>query len=137
MPLDSYRTLGRSGLRVSPLALGTMAFGDPSWGSDNATSAELITSYLEAGGNLIDTANGYSEGASESIIGDYVARHPGLRDRVVLSTKFARGMVPGDPNSGGAGRKAGLGQVEASLKRLRTDYIDLYWQHCWARWTPL
>lgn len=137
MRLDSYRTLGRSGLRVSPLALGTMAFGDPSWGSDEQTSADLIAAYLDAGGNLVDTANGYSEGASERIIGDHLAARPGLRDRLVLSTKFARGMFPGDPNGGGAGRKAVIQQVEASLGRLRTDYIDLYWQHCWDRHTPL
>lgn len=114
-----------------------MAFGDPSWGSDDATSADLIAAYVDAGGNLIDTANGYSEGASERIIGDHLVAHPGLRDRLVISTKFARGMFPGDPNGGGAGRKAVIGQVEASLRRLRTDYIDLYWQHCWDRHTPL
>ncbi|MFJ4783767.1 aldo/keto reductase [Streptomyces sp. NPDC088794] len=137
MQLDSYRTLGRSGLRVSPITLGTMAFGDPAWGSDDKTSTDLIEAYLEAGGNVIDTANGYTEGASERIIGDYLAAHPDLRDRVVISTKFARGMFPGDPNGGGAGRKAVIQQAEASLRRLRTDYIDLYWQHCWDRHTPL
>lgn len=137
MRLDSYRTLGRSGLRVSPLALGTMAFGDPAWGSDDRTSSDLIAAYLDAGGNLIDTANGYTEGASERIVGEYLAAHPGLRDRVAISTKFARGMFPGDPNGGGAGRKAVIQQVDASLERLRTDYIDLYWQHCWDRHTPL
>ncbi|MEW2522246.1 aldo/keto reductase [Actinacidiphila alni] len=137
MRLDSYRTLGRSGLRVSPLALGTMAFGDPAWGSDEATSADLISAYVESGGNLIDTANGYIEGASERIVGAYLKDRSGLRDRLVISTKFARGMFPGDPNGGGAGRKAVLQQVDASLTRLGTDHIDLYWQHCWDRHTPL
>ncbi|MEU3980553.1 aldo/keto reductase [Streptomyces sp. NPDC026672] len=137
MRLDSYRTLGRSGLRVSPVALGTMAFGDPSWGSDEQTSDDLMAAYINAGGNLIDTANGYSEGASEEIIGRYLAKNPGLRDRLVLSTKFARGMFPGDPNGGGAGRKAVIQQADASLRRLGTDYIDLYWQHCWDQHTPL
>ena len=137
MQLDSYRTLGRSGLRVSPIALGTMAFGDESWGSDEQTSADLIASYVETGGNLIDTANGYSEGASEQVIGRYLAQRPGARDRLVISTKFARGMFPGDPNGGGAGRKAVIQQVDASLQRLGIDYIDLYWQHCWDQHTPL
>jgi aryl-alcohol dehydrogenase-like predicted oxidoreductase len=137
MQLDEYRTLGRSGLRVSPLALGTMAFGDPSWGSDAETSSEIIARYLDAGGNFIDTANGYSEGESEQIIGDYLTKHPGLRDRLVISTKFARNMFPGDPNGGGSGRKAVLQQVDASLERLGVEYIDLYWQHCWDQNTPI
>jgi aryl-alcohol dehydrogenase-like predicted oxidoreductase len=135
--LDEYRTLGRSGLRVSPLALGTMAFGDPSWGSDAETSFAIIQGYLEAGGNFIDTANGYAEGESERIIGNYLSKSPGLRDRVVVSTKFARNMYPGDPNGGGSGRKAIVEQVHASLDRLGTDYIDIYWQHCWDQHTPI
>ena len=137
MQLDEYRTLGRSGLRVSPLALGTMPFGDPSWGSDAETSSDIIARYLDAGGNFIDTANGYSEGDSERIIGDYLTKRPGLRDRVVISTKFARNMFPGDPNGGGSGRKAVLQQVDASLERLGVEYIDLYWQHCWDQNTPI
>ncbi|MFF5403448.1 aldo/keto reductase [Streptomyces misionensis] len=114
-----------------------MVFGDPAWGSDEATSADLITAYLDAGGNLIDTPNGYTEGASERIIGEHLASRPGLRDRVVISTKFARGMFPGNPKGGGAGRKAVVQQVNASFGRLRTDCIDLYWQHCWDRHTTL
>ncbi len=137
MQLDDYRTLGRSGLRVSPLTLGTMAFGNPGWGSDAETSAELIEAFLDAGGNMIDTANGYIEGDSERIIGDYLAKRPGLRDRVVISTKFARNMYPGDPNGGGSSRKAVIEQVDASLKRLQLDYIDLYFQHCWDQHTPI
>jgi aryl-alcohol dehydrogenase-like predicted oxidoreductase len=135
--LHDYVTLGPSGLRVSPLALGTMAFGDPSWGSDEPTSGEILSSYLDAGGNFIDSANGYSEGESESIIGRYLAKRPGFRDRIVISTKYARNMFPGDPNGGGSGRKAIMGQVDASLARLGTDYIDIYWQHCWDQHTPI
>jgi aryl-alcohol dehydrogenase-like predicted oxidoreductase len=137
MELNEYRTVGRSGLRVSPLTLGTMTFGDAGWGSDAETSKEVIARYLDAGGNVLDTANGYSEGRSEQIIGDYLASRPGMRDRVVISTKYARNMYPGDPNGGGAGRKAILEQVDASLRRLGVDYIDLYWQHCLDQHTPL
>ena len=137
MKLNSFRTLGRSGLRVSPLALGAMTFGDGSWGADDETSAAILDRYLEAGGNFIDTANAYNDGRSEETIGAYLDKHPGLRDRLVIATKFAAGMFPGDPNGGGAGRKAIMHQVEASLRRLRTDYIDLYWQHNWDRHTPL
>ena len=136
--LDSYVTLGRSGLHVSPLTLGTMTFGeDWGWGADPATSHDLLTAYLEAGGNAIDTANMYTNGHSEKIIGDYLAARPGLRDRVVLGTKFFSNLHPGDPNGGGAGRKGLLGQVEDSLRRLRTDYIDLLWLHNWDRTTPI
>jgi aryl-alcohol dehydrogenase-like predicted oxidoreductase len=137
MKLNSFRTLGRSGLRVSPLALGAMTFGDGSWGADDETSAAILDRYLETGGNFIDTANGYNDGRSEEVIGAYLDQHPGLRDRLVIATKFAANMFPGDPNGGGTGRKAILHQVEASLRRLRTDYIDLYWQHNWDQHTPL
>ncbi|WP_329173072.1 aldo/keto reductase [Streptomyces sp. NBC_01477] len=137
MGLDSYRTLGRSGLRVSPLALGAMTFGDASWGADTETSHSIIDRYLEAGGNFLDSANGYNEGKSEETIAGYLALHPGLRDRLVLATKFGGNMFPGDPNGGGAGRKAIMQQVEASLRRLGTDYIDLYWQHNFDRHTSI
>jgi aryl-alcohol dehydrogenase-like predicted oxidoreductase len=137
MNLYSYRTLGRSGLRVSPIALGAMTFGDGSWGADDKVSAALLDRYLDAGGNFIDTANVYNGGRSEETIGAYLAKHPGLRDRLVIATKFAAGMFPGDPNGGGAGRKAIMHQVEDSLNRLGTDYIDLYWQHNFDRHTPL
>ena len=138
MPLDHYRTLGRSGLRVSPFTLGTMTFGDPEgWGADAATSAAMLTEYLERGGNSIDTANIYTAGNSERIIGDYLADRPGLRDRLVLGTKFFASLRPGDPNAGGAGRKAMIGALEDSLQRLRTDYIDIYWLHNWDRATPV
>ena len=137
MSLDSYITLGRSGLRVSPLCLGTMTFGeDWGWGSSVAESEALLASYLEHGGNFIDTANAYTKGHSEVIIGDYFAR-AGRRDRAVIATKFLSNLYPGDPNGGGAGRKSMMAACEQSLRRLKTDYIDLYWLHCWDRHTPI
>jgi len=136
--LDSYRTLGRSGLRVSPLSLGTMTFGEDSgWGASPETAEAILAEYLDRGGNVIDTANTYTNGHSEKIIGDYFAARPGLRDRVVLSTKFFANLHPGDPNGGGAGRKTLLAQLEESLRRLQTDYVDLYWLHGWDRRAPL
>jgi aryl-alcohol dehydrogenase-like predicted oxidoreductase len=137
MKLNSFRTLGRSGLRVSPVALGAMTFGDGSWGADDQASTALLDRYVDAGGNFIDTANAYNGGRSEETIGAYLGKHQGLRDRLVIATKFGAGMFAGDPNGGGAGRKAILQQVEGSLQRLGTDYIDLYWQHNWDRHTPL
>ena len=132
MPLDSYVTLGRSGLRVSPLCLGTMTFGeDWGWGSSAAVSEAILTEYLERGGNFIDTANLYTNGHSETILGDYFAQRKGRRDRNVIATKFFGNLHLGDPNGGGAGRKAIVEQCEESLRRLRTDYIDLYWIHTW------
>lgn len=138
MPLDHYVTLGRSGLRVSPLCLGAMTFGDDwGWGSSVEDSQRIIDRYLERGGNFIDTANAYTKGHSERIIGDHLGRHPHKRDRVVLATKFVGNMVPGDPNAGGAGRKALTQQCEESLRRLQTDVIDLYWMHAWDAFTPI
>jgi aryl-alcohol dehydrogenase-like predicted oxidoreductase len=137
MNLTSFRTLGRSGLRVSPITLGAMTFGDGSWGADEQTAIDLFDSYISAGGNFIDTANAYNDGRSEETIGGYLGKHHGLRDRLVIATKFGAGMFPGDPNGGGAGRKAIMQQIEGSLHRLGTDYIDLYWQHNWDRHTPL
>jgi aryl-alcohol dehydrogenase-like predicted oxidoreductase len=136
--LDSYLTLGRSGLRVSPLSLGTMTFGeDDGWGSSPETSEAILAEYLDRGGNVVDTANTYTNGHSEKIIGDFFAARPGLRERVVLSTKFFANLHPGDPNGGGAGRKAIISQLEESLRRLRTDYVDLYWLHGWDRRAPV
>jgi aryl-alcohol dehydrogenase-like predicted oxidoreductase len=136
--LDSYITLGRSGLRVSPLTLGTMTFGeDWGWGANPETSEAILAEYLDHGGNVIDTANIYTNGHSEKIVGDYFAKRPGLRDRVVLSTKFFANLHPGDPNGGGGGRKALIAQLEASLRRLQTDYVDLYWLHNWDRRAPI
>jgi aryl-alcohol dehydrogenase-like predicted oxidoreductase len=136
--LDSYITLGRSGLRVSPLSLGTMTFGeDNGWGASPATSEVILAEYLDRGGNVIDTANTYTNGHSEKIVGDFLAARPGLRDRVVLGTKFFANLHPGDPNGGGAGRKALISQLEESLRRLQTDYVDLYWLHGWDRRSPI
>jgi aryl-alcohol dehydrogenase-like predicted oxidoreductase len=126
--LDSYITLGRSGLRVSPLSLGTMTFGeDNGWGASPETSEAMLAEYLDRGGNVVDTANIYTNGHSEKIVGDFFAALPGLRERVVPSTKFFANLYPGDPSGGGAGRKALIAQLEESLRRLQTDYVDLYW----------
>lgn len=136
MSLDSYYTLGRSGLRVSRLALGTMTFGDNwGWGAAEDTARAMFDRYLAAGGNFIDTADLYTEGASEELLGRFV-ESAGVRDRVVLSTKFSYNAQPGNPNAGGNGRKNILRAVEGSLRRLRTDYIDLYLLHTWDRVTP-
>lgn len=138
MALDQYVTLGRSGLRVSPLCLGTMTFGeDLGWGSSVEESQEILDRFIAAGGNFIDTANGYTVGHSEKIIGDHVGRHSSQRDRLVLATKFSSNLHLGDPNGGGSGRKAIINQCENSLRRLQTDYIDLYWLHNWDMHTPI
>ncbi len=152
MPLNHYVTLGRSGLRVSPLCLGAMTFGNEwGWGADVETSKRLMDAFIDKGGNFIDTANIYTKGHSEAIIGEHLAsgRNGGggprsggagnnsKRDRLVIATKFMGNMYPGDPNGGGASRKAIMGACEQSLRRLRTDYIDLYWMHFWDRLTPI
>jgi aryl-alcohol dehydrogenase-like predicted oxidoreductase len=138
MPLNHYVTLGRSGLRVSPFCLGAMTFGeDLGWGSSVETSNAIMDRFLERGGNFIDTANAYTRGHSEKIIGDHLGRHPSRRDRVVIATKFFGNLFPGDPNGGGAGRKALIASCEESLRRLQTDYIDLFWMHCWDMHTPI
>jgi len=138
MSLDHYVTLGRSGLRVSPLCLGAMTFGeDLGWGSSVEESQRIIDRYAERGGNFIDTANFYTKSHSEKIIGDHVGRHPARRDRLVIATKFSGNLYPGDPNAGGSGRKAIIGSLENSLRRLQTDYIDLYWLHNWDVNTPI
>ncbi len=138
MPLDHYVTLGRSGLRVSPLCLGAMTFGeDLGWGSSVEESQQIIDRFIDLGGNFIDTANFYTKGHSEKIIGDHVGRHRARRDRLVLATKFSGNLYPGDPNGGGSSRKSILGACENSLRRLQTDYIDLYWLHNWDVHTPI
>ena len=136
MSLDAYYTLGRSGLRVSRLALGAMTFGDNwGWGAAQDTARAMFDRYLDAGGNFIDTADLYTDGASETLLGSFIEAS-GTRDRVVLSTKFTYNGQPGNPNAGGNGRKNIMRAVEASLRRLRTDYIDLYILHTWDRLTP-
>jgi aryl-alcohol dehydrogenase-like predicted oxidoreductase len=138
MQLNHYRTLGRSGLRVSPLCLGAMTFGeDWGWGSDVPTTGRIIEAYLARGGNFIDTANAYTRGHSEKIIGDHLGHDRAKRDRVVLATKFMSNLYPGDPNGGGAHRKAIIAACEQSLRRLRTDYIDLYLMHFMDPYTPI
>jgi aryl-alcohol dehydrogenase-like predicted oxidoreductase len=138
MPLDHYVTLGRSGLRVSPLCLGAMTFGeDLGWGSSVEESQRIIDRFIELGGNFIDTANFYTKSHSEKIIGDHVGRHAARRDRLVIATKFSGNLYPGDPNGGGSSRKTIISSCEDSLRRLQTDYIDLYWLHNWDVHTPI
>jgi aryl-alcohol dehydrogenase-like predicted oxidoreductase len=138
MPLDHYVTLGRSGLRVSPFCLGAMTFGeDLGWGSGVKESESIIDRYLGLGGNFIDTANLYTKGHSEKIIGDHVGRHGHKRDRLVIATKFSGNLYVGDPNGGGSSRKSIVAACEQSLRRLQTDYVDLYWLHNWDQHTPI
>ncbi|MGW0084788.1 aldo/keto reductase [Streptomyces sp. NPDC003393] len=138
MSLTSYVTLGRSGLRISPFTLGTMTFGeDHGWGSSPEESTRILAAYLDRGGNSVDTANIYTGGHSEVIIGDYLAANPSVRERIVLGTKFFWNLHPGDPNGGGPGRKSIIGQLEESLRRLRTDYVDVYWLHNFDPVTPV
>jgi aryl-alcohol dehydrogenase-like predicted oxidoreductase len=138
MPLNHFITLGRSGLRVSPFCLGTMTFGeDFGWGSSVDESKRIFDRYAELGGNFVDTANVYTKGHSEKILGDHLKDSPSKRQRMVIATKFFGTMLNGDPNSGGASRKALIAACEQSLRRLQTDYIDLYWMHCWDVHTPI
>jgi aryl-alcohol dehydrogenase-like predicted oxidoreductase len=138
MALDHYVTLGRSGLRVSPLCLGAMTFGeDLGWGTSVEESQRIMDRFIELGGNFIDTANFYTRSHSEKIIGDHLGRHSARRDRLVIATKFSGNLYPGDPNGGGSGRKSIIAAAENSLRRLQTDYIDLYWLHNWDMHTPI
>lgn len=127
MQLSGLRTLGRSGLPVSALALGTMTFGNRSWGSLDDVSEAIFNAYVDAGGNFVDTADVYSGGRSEELLGSFVASRK-LRDKIVLATKYSF--------SGGNGRKNLRRAIEASLRRLGTDYVDLYWMHVWDAVTP-
>jgi aryl-alcohol dehydrogenase-like predicted oxidoreductase len=138
MPLEHYVTLGHSGLRVSPLCLGAMTFGeDWGWGSSVKDSEAIVDRFREHGGNFIDTANAYTKGHSERIIGDHVGRYSHKRDRLVIATKFLSNLYRGDPNGGGSNRKAVVAQCEQSLRRLQTSYVDLYWMHSWDVTTPI
>jgi len=138
MPLDHYVTLGRSGLRVSPFCLGAMTFGeDWGFGSPVPESEAIMARYFERGGNFLDTANGYTGGHSERIIGNFIAHDRARRDEIVIATKFFSNLSRRNPNGGGASRKAVVAACEQSLRRLRTDYIDLYWMHVWDRFTPI
>jgi aryl-alcohol dehydrogenase-like predicted oxidoreductase len=130
-----YRLLGRTGLRVSEVCLGTMTFGDAwGWGATKEECARIVEAFADAGGNFIDTANGYTDGASERIVGELIAAD---RERWVLATKYTVSLRPGDPNAGGSHRKSLVQALETSLKRLGTDYIDLYWVHVWDALTPV
>src|ERR1700726_2256985 len=130
-----YRLLGNSGLRVSEAALGTMTFGEEwGWGSPKDEARKVYETFREAGGNFIDTANFYTNGTSESFLGEFMKDH---RQSVVLATKYTMSAPGTDPNAAGNQRKNMMQSVEASLKRLQTDYIDLYWVHMWDQITPL
>lgn len=136
MTMNHYVTLGRSGLRVSPFSLGTMTFGNEwGWGAEQAVARQLFDLYRAAGGNFIDTADMYTNGTSESWLGQFV-QETGSRDQLVIATKYSYNAQPGNPNAGGNQRKNFQRALEGSLKRLRTDYIDLYYLHTWDRLTP-
>ncbi len=134
-----YKLLGKSGLRVSELCLGTMTFGeDWGWGASKDESRQIFDAFVAAGGNFIDTANGYTDGSSEKIVGDFIASD---RERFVLATKYSFPLVmndkAGNPNGSGNHRKNMMQSLEGSLKRLNTDYIDLFWLHAWDFMTPI
>jgi aryl-alcohol dehydrogenase-like predicted oxidoreductase len=130
-----YRLLGKSGLRVSEAALGAMTFGDEwGWGSPKAEAQKVYETYRDAGGNFIDTANFYTSGTSEKFVGEFIKGH---RESVVLATKYSNSAPGNDPNAAGNHRKSMVQALEASLKRLQTDYIDLYWVHIWDGITPV
>ncbi|MFD8916895.1 aldo/keto reductase [Streptomyces sp. NPDC059569] len=135
LTLDTYRLLGRSGLRVSPMALGAATFGtDWGWGAEKDEARELFDLYVERGGNFIDTASTYTNGSSERLLGEFTR---GRRESLVLATKYTTLRRPGDPNSGGSHRKSLFTSVEASLRQLDTDYIDLLYLHVWDFTTPV
>jgi aryl-alcohol dehydrogenase-like predicted oxidoreductase len=130
-----YRLLGRSGLRVSEAALGTMTFGeDWGWGASEEECGRIFARYAEAGGNFVDTANNYTDGSSERIVGKLVALE---RERFVVATKYTLTTRPDDPNAGGNHRKNLVQSLEASLRRLGTDYVDLLWLHMRDGITPI
>jgi aryl-alcohol dehydrogenase-like predicted oxidoreductase len=130
-----YRLLGHTGLKVSELCLGTMTFGEEwGWGSAKQESRRIYDRFREAGGNFIDTANVYTTGTSETFLGEFMDGH---RQQIVLATKYTNSWPGPDPNAAGNHRKNMMQAVEASLKRLRTDYIDLYLLHIWDRMTPI
>src|ERR1700739_2389043 len=131
----NYQLLGRSGLRVSDLCLGTMTFGeDWGWGAPKDEARKIYDAYREAGGNFIDTANMYTNGSSEKLLRDVMEGH---REQIVLATQYTNAAPGAGPNAGGNQRKSMMQAIEASLKRLKTDYIDLYWLHIWDQLTPI
>src|ERR1700736_2608889 len=131
----NYKLLGKSGLRVSEFALGTMTFGDDwGWGAPKDEAQKVYNAFREVGGNFVDTANVYTNGTSEAFLGEFMKGH---RASMVLATKYTNAAQGTDPNAGGNHRKNMMQAVEASLKRLKTDYIDLYWVHIWDQITPV
>ncbi|RWX74752.1 aldo/keto reductase [Neorhizobium lilium] len=135
LTLDTYRLLGRSGLRVSPLALGTMTFGtDWGWGADESEARRIFDTYVDRGGNFLDTANCYTDGTSEQFLGAFAQ---GRRDRLVIATKYTVPTRKDDANSGGNHRKSLIRSLEESLARMKTDYIDLLYLHAWDFTTPV
>ncbi|MGA9474358.1 MAG: aldo/keto reductase [Terriglobales bacterium] len=131
----NYRLFGNSGLRVSEISLGTMTFGeDWGWGSSKDEARKIYDAYRAAGGNFIDTANLYTNGTSETFVGEFMRDH---RNSVVLATKYTNAAPSDDANASGNHRKSMVQAVEASLRRLKTDYIDLYWLHVWDQMTPV
>jgi aryl-alcohol dehydrogenase-like predicted oxidoreductase len=131
--VNDFRTLGRTGLKVSPLGMGVMTYG---WGADKQAARTIFDVYRARGGNFFDTADLYSGGESESWLGEFV-EDSRSRDALVVATKFSFNAQPGNPNAGGNGRKNILRALEGSLRRLRTDYVDLYILHAWDRVTPV
>jgi aryl-alcohol dehydrogenase-like predicted oxidoreductase len=130
-----YKLLGGSGLRVSELALGTMTFGETwGWGASKDESRKIFDAFAESGGNFIDTANNYTDGTSEEYVGDFIASD---RERFVVATKYTLSTCRDDPNAGGNHRKNMVQALEASLRRLGTDYVDLLWLHMWDGLTPV
>jgi aryl-alcohol dehydrogenase-like predicted oxidoreductase len=132
----NYKLLGKSGLRVSELCLGTMTFGEEwGWGANREESRKMFDAYAEAGGNFLDTADGYTDGTSEKMVGEFVQAD---RERFVIATKFTfNAFKPNDPNGGGNHRKHMMEALNASLKRLNMDYVDVYWMHVWDELTPI
>lgn len=130
-----YKLLGRSGLRVSELCLGTMTFGDDwGWGAPKEESRKMFDAFAEAAGNFIDTANNYTNGTSEKFVGEFIASD---RDHFVVATKYTLSERPEDPNFGGNHRKNMFRSIEGSLKRMNTDHVDLLWLHMWDGVTPV
>jgi len=135
LTLDSYRLLGRSGLRVSPLALGTATFGTEfGWSAEKDEARKLFDTYVGRGGNFVDTANTYTGGSAERWLGEFTRDD---REGLVLATKYTTLRRPGDPNSTGSHRKSLFASVETSLRRLGTDYLDLLYLHVWDFTTPV
>ncbi len=130
-----YKLLGKSGLRVSEICLGTMTFGEEfGWGESKEESRKVYEAFLQAGGNFFDTANYYTKGTSEKFLGEFMAQD---RERVVIATKYSLTTNPKDPNASGNHRKNMTQALNASLKRLKTDYVDVYWVHAWDFLTPV